>query len=120
MENFEKEYNDNEKKFIYNTIYDVWRLCKYGGMDSERATDEMRDLKYDIESMRRQNEIFQEMLPRFILKKQVIMPGNSYTGIVICDTHDINTATEGNFHVSVSIDGEEHKFAFYRGLNSSK
>lgn len=120
MNSFEKEYNDNEKKFIYSILYRVWSLCQIGGMDSERATDKMRDLKYDIKSMRRQNEVLREMMPRFILKNQVITPGNSYTGIVVCDTHEIDPEIEGNFQVSVSIDEERHEFTFYRGLNNSK
>lgn len=115
MSDFEKEYYDGEKKFIYSTLYELWTLCKYGGMDSETSTYEMQDFKYDIEDMRRQYEIFRETLPGVILRQQTIAPGNSYTGIMICDTRDLEPETGGKFRVTVSVDGEEHRFTFNRG-----
>jgi len=112
MTEFEKEYYEGEKKFIYSTLYEVSSLCKYGGMDSETSTDKMQDFKYDIEDMRRQYEVLREMLPRVLLRRQNIMPGDTYTGVVICDTRGLNPKTGGRFMVTVSVDGEEHRFTF--------
>ena len=117
IEDFNKEYNDNEKEYIYYELYEVWWLTDIGGMDEETALDHMMDLKYNIESMRRQYEVFQEMLPRFILKEQSIEPGDSYTGNVICSTQEPVTEIEGKIRVIVSIDGEEHRFTFNRILS---
>lgn len=116
MRDFDKEYYDDEKEFIYSTLYEVWTLCKYGGMDSETATYKMLDFKYDIEDMRRQYEVLHEILPGVILRQQTIMPGDNYTGIVICDTRDLDPEKEGKFRIAVSVDGEEHGFTFNRDL----
>jgi len=116
MRDFEKEYYDGEKEFIYSTLYEVSSLCKYGGMDSETATYKMLDFKYDIEDMRRQYEVLREILPGVILRQKSIIPGDSYTGIVICDTRDLDYETEGRFRVTVSVDSEEHRFTFNRLL----
>ena len=62
-------------------------------------------------------QLLQEMLPGFIIKQQAIMPGETYSSMLICDTSNINTKTEGRFKIVVSIDNEEHKFIFNRGLN---
>jgi archaellum component FlaG (FlaF/FlaG flagellin family) len=112
------EYNDNEKKFIYSTLYDIWYLSTNGIIDSETATDRAQDLKYDIEAMRRQNEVFREMLPGVFIKSQTIMPDSSYTGIVAFDAGD-NKDADGKMQIIVSLDGEQHSFAFNRNFNDT-
>lgn len=114
MADFEKEYYEGEKEFIYSTLYEVWTLCEYGGMDSETSTYEMQDFKDDLEDMRRQYEVLHEILPGVLLRQQDIMAGDSYTGVVICDTRDLDLKTGGRFRVTVSIDNEEHSFTFKR------
>ncbi len=115
----EKEYNDNEKKFIYSTLYDIWYLSTNGIIDSETATDRLQDLKYDLEAMRRQNEVFREMLPGIFIKPQTITPDSSYTGIVAFDTGDMSSGSAGILQITVSIDGERHSFTFSRSFNDT-
>jgi hypothetical protein len=115
----EKEYNDNEKKFIYSTLYDIWYLSTNGIIDNETATDRLQDLKYDIEAMRRQNEVFREMLPGVFMKPQTIMPDSSYTGMVAFDAGDMNKDAEGKFQIIVSVDSEKHSFTFNRTFNDT-
>jgi len=117
MSDLEKEYNDNEKKFIYSTLYDIWYLSTNGIIDSETATDRLQDLKYDIEAMRRQNEMFREMLPGVFMKPQTITPDSSYTGILAFDAGG-NSDVEGNMQIIVDLDGEEHSFKFSRSISN--
>jgi hypothetical protein len=118
LADLEKEYNDNEKKFIYSTLYDIWFLSTNGIIDSETATDRIEDFKYDIEAMRQQNEIFREMVPGIFMKPQTIMPNSSYTGMVAFDSSDINKYGEGRIQIVVSVDSEEHDFVFNRTLTN--
>lgn len=76
----------------------------------------IEDLNYDIELMRANNELLRESLKEIVLKPQTIVPDNSYSGIVVCDTSAMDKDVQGNFQVTVSLDGEEHRFTFRRGL----
>lgn len=116
MNDFEKEYNDNEKEHIYSTLYEVYLLSLADIVDM----DKLEELKYDIEAMRWQNQVLRDMLPGVVMKPQTTMPGSSYSGIVVCDTRDIDSKIEGNFKVVVSVDGEEHKFTFKRSSYEAK
>ena len=55
-------------------------------------------------------------IPRVMLRPQVIMPGESVSGIFVCDTSEMNKKVEGDFKITVTIGGEEHKFIFTRRL----
>ena len=71
----------------------------------------------EFEMMRSQNQQIIEALPDFAITPQKIMPGDSYAGVVVCDTRQMNPTIEGNFEITVSVDGEEHKFTFRRAIN---
>lgn len=113
VDEMDKEYDKNEKQYVYTTLYNLYMQSEVG-ID---VTENLGDLVYDIESMRDQNDVLQEMLPAVIIKQQRILPGKSYSGVLICDTSDLDTALEGNFRILVAIDGEEHRFVFKRGLS---
>jgi hypothetical protein len=70
----------------------------------------------DIEVMRSNNQRLQTALQEILLQPRTIMPDNSFTGIVVCDTRDMNSETEGNFQITVSFDKEDHRFTFKRSL----
>lgn len=55
-------------------------------------------------------------LPRTILKPRIIMPDDSITAIFACNTSEIDKKTEGTFHVTVSIENENHEFTFSRSF----
>jgi hypothetical protein len=116
LADFETEYYDGEKKYIYNTVSKIWNLVKYGGMSAERATDRMYDFKIDLESMRRQKKVLLKMLPDTFLADRNILPAGSYTGIVVCDTRTLAPEIVGDFKVSVSVDNEEYNFKFHGDL----
>ena len=113
MNDLEEEYNDNEKEYIYSTLYEIYLQSLSGFLNMGK----IEDLKNDIKAMRWQNEMLRDMLPGVVMKPQITMPGGSYSGIVVCDTRAIDSKIEGNFKVVVSVDGEEHKFTFKRVLN---
>lgn len=113
VDEMDEEYDKNEKQYLYATLNQIY-------IESEAdipVTDKLSDLVYDIESMRDKNDLLQEMLPSIIIKEQRILPGKSYSGVLICDTSDLDTAIGGNLVISVAIDGEEHRFVFKRGLS---
>ena len=77
----------------------------------------MEDLQYDVEIMRANNQLLREAMPEIILQPQTIAPGGNYSGIVVCDTRELDAKLEGRFQVAVMVDGEEHRFTFNRLLN---
>ena len=113
VDEMDRGYDDGEKEYIYNTLYQIYMQSEVG-LD---VTDELDDLAIDIESMRDQNDVIQKMLPAIIIKQQRILPGKSYSGVLICNTSDLDATLEGNFKISVVMDREEHRFVFKRGLS---
>lgn len=113
VDEMDSEYDKNEKQYIYSTLYNLYMQSEVG-LD---VTEDLGDLVYDIEKMRDQNDVLQEMLPAVIIQEQRILPGKSYSGVLICDTSDLDSAIEGVFRILVTIDGEEHRFVFRRGLS---
>jgi len=120
MNDLKEEYSNYEKKYMKAALEDIKTDSEYGSSavsDSDSLKDKVDDLKKHIVSMRAQNQLLQEGLPEFDMKSQAIMPGDSHSGIVVCDTRAMNDKTEGNFQVVVSVAGEKHKFTFKRNLN---
>jgi hypothetical protein len=112
MDEMDGEYDKNERQYLYKTLYGLY-------MESEAGleiTDKLSDLVFDLEQMREQNDVLQEMLPGVIIKSQRILPGKSYSGVLICETGDLDPALEGKFRILVAIDGEEHGFVFNRAV----
>lgn len=109
----DREYDRNERKYLYRTLYDLYMQSEVG-ID---VTEKLSDLVFDLEQMRDQNDVLQEMIPEMIVKSQRILPGKSYSGVLICDTGDLDAALEGKFAILLAIDGEEHGFVFNRTLS---
>ncbi|MFC1840936.1 hypothetical protein ACFL1N_15270 [Thermodesulfobacteriota bacterium] len=80
-----------------------------GNQNLARAMVKMRQ---DRIRVRRAQSFY--AIPRIMLKPQVIMPNESVSGIFVCDTSKMKDNIEGNFKITVTIDGEEHKFIFSR------
>jgi hypothetical protein len=78
--------------------------------------ERLEDLKYDLEAMRRQNQVLRETLPGIVIKPQSLIPGTIYYGIIVCDTRGLDANTEGKFRIMISVDGEGHKFTFKRSM----
>jgi len=120
MNDLKEEYSTYEKKYIKSALEDIKSNSESSSSavsDSDSLADDMAILKQHIETMRANNQLLQEGLPELDMKSQTITPGNSHSGIVVCDTRDMNEKVEGNFQVVVSVDGEKHKFTFRRSLN---
>lgn len=113
VEQLDREYDKNERQYLYTTLHEIY-LESEVGLD---VTEKLNDLRFDLESMREQNDVLQEMLPAVVIKQQRILPDKSYSGVLICDTGDLDAAIEGNFRISIALDGEEHRFVFRRGLS---
>lgn len=113
IEDLDKEYDKSEKQYLYNELYEIQVLSE-AEVD---VTEKLMDLKFEIEDMRRQNDVLQEMLPAVVMKSQQILAGKSYSGVLICDTSDLDSTVEGNFRIQVTLDGERHNFVFTRGLD---
>jgi hypothetical protein len=109
----DSEYDKNERKYLYSKLNELYMESELG----EDITEKLSDLVMDIESMRTQNDVIQEMLPAILIKQQRILPGKSYSGVVICDTSDLDAGLEGNFLIVAAVDNEEHRFVFRRALN---
>jgi hypothetical protein len=117
LDDLKMEYKYNELKYLKSALQMLKVDSEYGSpasSDSANMGDKMEDIKRRLESMRLKSQLLQEGLVEYDWKQQTIMPGESHTGIVACDTRDMNSAIEGNFQVTVSVDGEEHRFIFNR------
>jgi hypothetical protein len=112
VDEMDKEYDRSERQYLYDTLYALYMESEVG----LEITDKLSDLVFDLEQMREQNDVLQEMLPAVIVKQQRILPGKSYSGVLICDTGDLEASLEGQFRILVAIDGEEHGFVFSRTL----
>lgn len=73
-----------------------------------------------LERMHEQNQQILEAMPDFILSRQIIMPSESYSGVVVCDTRQADSAMEGIFKISVSVEDDEHTFAFNRSFTGGE
>jgi len=113
LDNWDNEYNDNEKKFVYSVVHYTYLCAEIQACDPMEL---LENLKYNLEAMRRQNQTLRAILPSILITPQSLMPGNTLSGIFICDTSGMDTNMEGKFRIIVSIDGEEHKFSFSRSL----
>jgi hypothetical protein len=119
MEDLAEEYSTNEKEYIASTL----ELLKINSESPSSEFSEFDSIEYDImdlregvEQMRANNSLLREALYDFIVKPQTIMPGDSCSGIFICDTSEMGPETEGSFRVIVSVEREEHQFTFNRNL----
>lgn len=123
MNDFEEKTRWNEIAFIGGAVgkypsrsHMMLTAEEKWGYDITPKYDEM-DLHGDrmvLEMMHEQNQKILEAMPDFIMSRQVIMPGDSYSGVVVCDNVDL--VMEGTFIITVSFDGERHTFAFDRSF----
>jgi hypothetical protein len=124
MNDLKEEYSDNEYDYIEDALNDIIIKAETQTSGSSSSTttleEDFEDLATDIENMRKQNDLLREVLPPSILNPQTIMPGQDCTGLVVCNTKDMDEKTEGNFQVIVTVAGEEHRFAFNRGFLNSR
>lgn len=83
-------------------------------MESPSAEARFNDKVTDIRLKRQEYEKLEDLVPDLLLTKQTIMPGIILNAVVSCDTHGIEPDMKGDFEVTVSIDGEQHKFVFFQ------
>ena len=76
-------------------------------------------LKYAQINDREPSNIQEILIEELVMKPQILLPGESSSGLVVCDTTDMNNKVEGNFQVLVSFNGEEHEFTFNRSLSDT-
>ncbi len=137
-----EEQSAKEKKYIRDELEDVLiTLYAYSALSStEDSTSEdssssdssfdtsdtteetvdmvLDELEMDIEIMRTNNQLLREALPQIVMEPRVtLIPGGNYSGVVVCDTRDLDEKMEGRFQVAVLVDGEHHIFTFNRVLN---
>lgn len=74
----------------------------------------------EFETMRSQNQQIIEALPDFAMIPHTIIPGDNCTGVIFCDTRQLNPTIKGNFKITISVDNEEHQFAFSRAISKRK
>jgi hypothetical protein len=53
-----------------------------------------------------------------VLQRQALLPDEGASGLVVCDTSTMNAKVEGNFHIVVSVNDEQHEFTFKRRLSN--
>lgn len=74
----------------------------------------------EFQIMRSQNQQIIEALPDFAMTPQAIIPGGNCTGVIFCDTRQMNPTIKGNLRITVSVDNEEHQFTFRRAISKRK
>ena len=117
----EYDFQNDEKEKIKLIFMDVESTARR--IDSS-SSDEAKKSMAEIFAMKFTNKVQKIQYRReqynqrenIYLKEQTIMPGDSISTIISCDTREIPHEIIGNFEVTVSIDGEEHNFTFIREL----
>jgi formylglycine-generating enzyme required for sulfatase activity len=120
MEYIRKEISENDKRWIESVREHIHQ--SQGMTNMNLIVSELDDLKYNSEKRHIQWKAILEKLDEFVMRPQTIMPGKSNWFLVVCDTSYMknNEDEEGNFQVTVSVDGEEHRFTFNRSMLNSK
>ena len=85
-----------------------------GGSTGISQSLQMESMQIRQDRMRQMRTQSFYSLPRIIIKPQIIMPNDSISGIFVCDTSEMKKKLQGNFKITVTIDGEEHRFTFTR------
>lgn len=125
MKDLERDYYNDENRIIAGMLRKVDIAA-----DEIRQKREEREMEFvvaklepalfnslhKIELMRKEIEKLKEVVPEIIMKSQTVLPNNGISGIVVCDTGEMDPKIEGIFRVVVSIDGEQHTFSFTRSL----
>jgi len=83
-------------------------------LEIDKIAVSIEEKRMELETMHEQDQQILEAMPDFIISQQIIMPNDSYTGVMVCDTGNLDARVEGKFKILVSIDGEEHGFTFKR------
>ena len=81
---------------------------------AESLDTTMKKLESEVSASRQAQR--QYSIPKIILEHEKIMPGKSITAIFLFDIEKMGDRLEGNFTITVSIDGEDHVFTFRRRL----
>lgn len=109
-----KQSRSNELKTCVRTetycSYDVNGNPTY--CTTRTVTDSLCELDIFFTSIQAAKQI--DLAKNLLLQPQVLLPGEDGGGLVVCNTRAINSKAEGNFHVVVSVNGEQHEFTFNR------
>lgn len=124
IKDLERNYIDDELRQIDKIIrktYDTIKQVREWDIDEEVRKMMMK--KYEIElsmvlkkiqKMHKEIAQLKDIVSETIMKPQVIMPDSRYSGILVCDTQDMDPKITGTFRIVVSIDGEDHIINFKR------
>lgn len=92
-------------------LYDP--LTKFRGSVPYGSLTKTTNTSLPLQSLKGQMILIEEL----VIKPQILLPGESSGGLVVCDTRDMNDKVEGNFQIAVSVSGEEHEFTFNRSFH---
>lgn len=121
----ERDYYNEETRLISDIIRRVdttARSIENKENDGQkRNTASMFEIRlyntvYTIENLHKHMKQLKGLLPDLVLKSMTVLPGESISVIVVCDTKDLPKELTGNFQVDLSIDGEDHEFTFKRSI----
>jgi len=73
-----------------------------------------------LRNMGAEMQSIQQLMEKLVLKPQTLLPGESNSGLVVCDIGNININIEGDFQIVTFIGGEEHEFTFKRSPYDKK
>jgi hypothetical protein len=105
--------NSSFSGYSTTTTYDPAKAQELANQNNQNIINNLNNIAAQSKSRR-------EFLEAFVMKSQTIMPGQSYGGLVYCDTRAMNHKVEGNFKVVISVDGEDHIFNISRHFHSSQ
>ncbi len=125
LRDLEKDYFNEEIRLIT----DAFRKIPKTADDIENAEEDYeKKMKADmfaaqfisntdrLDDALKDYDRYEDIIPYSVFKPQIITPGSSITGLIVCDTGEIDEKAVGEYNVVISIGGEEHKFIFSRSL----
>ena len=125
IKDLERNYMDDElrkiEKLIRKTEDTLRQLVECEEYEEQKKKEIVSKYEFEfytslkkIQNMRKEIAEVKDSVSEIMVKPQAIMPDSSYSGILVCDTQDMDSKITGTFRIVVSIDGEDHILNFKR------
>ena len=98
--------------------YNYYTYDAYGNITGSRTATRLEPRYHSAVGILHEVKLGMQMVEELVLQPQTLPPGEGGGGLVVCDTRAMNSKIEGNFHLIVSVNGEQHEFTFSRRLHN--
>lgn len=112
-----KQYSNKVAARSFVSTYDYYTYDAYGNVTGFRTATILEPGYHSAVDILHAVNSEMQMVEELVLHPQILQPGEDAGGLVVCDTRAMNSKVEGNFHLTVCVNGEQHEFTFSRKLD---